>query len=428
MTTHFQSPSLPANPKSSDWDYFFRQFENYLTIVDAKRLQKLPLLLNSLGRDGLAIYDGLPDPKDTYEGAIDVFQAHFSSKTSILLKRKQFYEARQTARESISDFSCRLRRLSRECDFGENTAILLRDIFVIGVHEDRLGERLLAEDASRLTFEKAVSWAEAYERARSERGAVSSVATVTRSCESPRSASNVNYQGKRQDRIRDRGQRERQPTSTRRCYRCDADSHMADSAICKARNATCANCGKRGHFAKCCRNKNDKFIKCITRDDSNTSLASDDNFDVFHLGVEKPVQSNVADVDGGRRCDLQGPPRAQTDKRETFVGHVDPAPPGPDSPARQVELTRRVRISGHQVTALIDTGAQINVLNGRDLVPDIQVTRTDTKVRAWGNVTLPVLGAAEVEVRYKDRAVTTTFYVVDVSHANSPPLLSYKLS
>ena len=73
--------------------------------------------------------------------------------------------------ESASAFACRLRRLSSDCSFGQssNRETLLRDIFVTGVFNDRLGEKLLAEDASTLTFDLAIRKAEAFERARQER-------------------------------------------------------------------------------------------------------------------------------------------------------------------------------------------------------------------------------------------------------------------
>ena len=71
--------------------------------------------------------------------------------------------------ESKTEFACRLRRLARDCDFGDKATEMLRDIFVIGVRDDRLGERLLSEDATTLTFEDAIRRTEAFERARTER-------------------------------------------------------------------------------------------------------------------------------------------------------------------------------------------------------------------------------------------------------------------
>jgi hypothetical protein len=161
---HCSPPTLPNNPTGADLTYFVRKFENYLTITDAKENHKLPLLLNSLGRDGLNVYDGLNKPKDTYATAIDRLKEYFIGSSSILLKRKIFLESRQEVNETITSYACRLGRLIAECNF-TNSAELLRDIFVIGVKNDRLGERLLTEDASKLTFDEAVAKATAVERA-----------------------------------------------------------------------------------------------------------------------------------------------------------------------------------------------------------------------------------------------------------------------
>ena len=124
----FRPPLLASNPKTDDWKFFKRQMANFLVIVAAGADQKLPLLLNSLGRDGLDVYDGLPEPKETYEKAIERFDAHFECRQSILLKRKAFFNARQGANESSTDFACRLRRLVRECGFDSAQLTLLRDI------------------------------------------------------------------------------------------------------------------------------------------------------------------------------------------------------------------------------------------------------------------------------------------------------------
>ena len=102
------SPILPASPKAEDWDYFHRQFTNYLVIVDATAAQWLPLFLNCLGRDGLLLFDGLPEPKTTYKETVKWFAHYFTGRTSILLCRKQFYEAHQGHQESVSSFAVRL--------------------------------------------------------------------------------------------------------------------------------------------------------------------------------------------------------------------------------------------------------------------------------------------------------------------------------
>ena len=116
----FTAPLFPANSKVDDRDFFQRQFGNYIVIVEAKEEQKLPLFLNCLGRDGLMLYDGLPAPKTSYVDAVARFKEHFTGRTSVLLKRKQFYKARQGQQESVSNFAVRLRRLTHECEFAND--------------------------------------------------------------------------------------------------------------------------------------------------------------------------------------------------------------------------------------------------------------------------------------------------------------------
>ena len=74
---NYPVPELLANPKSSDWKYFKRQIENDFLICNAAHHAKLPMLLNCLRRDGLAIYDGLPEPKSDFLNAIKQMDSYF---------------------------------------------------------------------------------------------------------------------------------------------------------------------------------------------------------------------------------------------------------------------------------------------------------------------------------------------------------------
>lgn len=89
------APILPFCPKEADFLFFIRQLDNYFIIIGAQDTLKLFLLLNSLGRDGIEIFDGLADPKDTFTEAIQQFKDYFCGKTSVLLRRKEFFQARQ---------------------------------------------------------------------------------------------------------------------------------------------------------------------------------------------------------------------------------------------------------------------------------------------------------------------------------------------
>ncbi len=371
----FTAPLFPTNPKADDWDFFQRQFGNYIAIVEAKEEQKLPLFLNCLGRDGLMLYDRLPAPKTLYEDAIAWFTEHFSGRTSVLLKRKQFYEAHQGHQESISNFAVRLRRLTHECEFANDATTLMRDIFVVGIYDDRLGERLLAEDASKLTFDMALAKAEAFERARQEQGVVarsSEVNSITHS------RGRVTKDDSRDRRATDAG-RGGLKQSQATCYRCGSFAHKANEASCPARNKTCRRCSKVGHYEACCR---------------MTSRTSGG-------------KHNVNCVQQATDCDLFACYSVSNvnEPENSFVNLDD--------------LSREILINGTcKVFALIDSGASLNILP-HGLVPDLHLEPSDAKVFAWGGFPIEVLGVAEVDVAYKEKRVKAKFHVVAVERVGS---------
>ena len=372
MSRSFQAPVLPAAPRADDWDFFYRQFSNYLTIVEAKDEQKLPLFLNSLGRDGLLLYDGLPNPKSTYKETIERFQTYYTGRTSVLLRRKQFYEARQSAHETVSTFAVRLRRLAQQCDFGDTASTLLRDIFVVGVHDDRLGERLLAEKAADLTFDNALGKAEAFERARVERGAVASAAA---------DINNVSHN----EQVRKGARRSEQEATTRadicKCYRCGSIQHKANYEQCPARRKKCLLCLKIGHFKSCCKSKSQEKQLQV-----NNIQQGIEQFDLFTCNEQDCDSSNL------------------------------------DS------LSRYIYINDTPVFALIDSGSQLNVLPVA-AVPNLKLDASSTKIFAWGDFPVSVIGEVVAKVAYKNKTVEAKFHVVDskVPSSRSRALMSFNL-
>ena len=85
----------------------------------------------------------------------------------------------------------------------------------------------------------------------------------------------------------------------------------------------------------------------------------------------------------------------------------------------------RIFNNGYAIDAIIDTGADCNVLP-EDCVPHLTVTPTTMTIKAWGNFFLPILGEVECHVRYKSHGVQALFFVVDVH--NMKPLMSLSLS
>lgn len=384
----FAAPTLQSNPNPDDWDYFYRQFENYLTIVESTDAQKLPLFINSLGRDGVLLYDGLPEPKATFTDAIARFQDHFKKRTSILLKRKLFYEARQGIQETVTNFAVRLRRLSRECDFGPSAATLMRDIFVVGIRDDRLGERLLAEDAATLTFDIALSRAEAFERARLERGAVSSAETNSlQRRDHVAQTPQVNAVNRQRDSAKPNASKPPKQRQGIRCFRCDGP-HKANDSQCPARDKYCNECKIKGHLAKCCNQR-----KTLNK---------------VHC-VEKEVIPGNYKSDSDDSC---------TNRYDLFYVNSF------NSPTDFEALSRDILVQGIPVRALIDTGSQINVLPS-NVVPSELLRKSSAKIFAYSGSPLSVLGETFVKLQYKSKVINAKFFVVDSEIAR--PLMSFNL-
>ena len=89
------------------------------------------------------------------------------------------------------------------------------------------------------------------------------------------------------------------------------------------------------------------------------------------------------------------------------------------------DVCRQIFVNGYAIDAIIDTGADCNVLP-KDCVPHLTLTPTTTTIKAWGNFLLPVMGEVECHVRYRSRDMKALFFVVYVH--NMKPLLSLSLS
>ena len=381
----YPAPILVPNPTPSDYRYFKRQIDNFFLIIQPTVDAKLPLLLNALGRDGLAIYDGLPDPKDTFPDAVKMLDAYFGAGESILLFRKTFFQARQSADESATEFACRLRRLSVQCNFA-NATEMLRDVFVLGIHDDRLGERLLTEDAQTLTFDKALAKAEAFERASSDRSKVGhheqpSIKWVSKQHSNKCTVSVPNV--KASDRTSDKVT----------CYCCGMRGHKAGNELCKARNAECRQCGKRGHFAVVCRsktrrqqvgdkNEHERVVvgstACVTQDGKLQENNSDSDGDFILFGVSSCSFN----------CDCVS-----------------------------------VFLNNTKVHCIPDTGASVSVIPSK--LCAWEYTPGQQSLRLYGGQKLLVLGNVILNVKYGNVSFEEKFLVTEADEKH--PLLSKSL-
>ena len=262
---NFKPVPLPTNPTDNDWAFFKARFMDLSDATDGK---KKALLLVSLGHEGNEILEGLPDSKASFAECNAQLDEYFGRKSSSLLRRKTFFSARQEQNETANAFACRLRHLASDCNFGDNKSTLLRDIFVIGIFNDCLGERLLADETT-LTFDLAIKKVEAFDRARQE-------------CTSSKSATISAVQHSPDRRLRKpltaSTAARRSTAPSRCCYHCGSPDHIASAADCPPAHAKCRSCDKIGRFSKVCRSTNKAAVHQLEQTSSDTTT-SDGNSD-----------------------------------------------------------------------------------------------------------------------------------------------------
>ena len=82
---------------------------------------------------------------------------HYCPKTAVVVQRFKFNSRVHQTRESIIVYVAELRRLANSCNYGAALNDMLRDCLVVGINDDHIQRRLLAEGD--LSFGKALEMA-----------------------------------------------------------------------------------------------------------------------------------------------------------------------------------------------------------------------------------------------------------------------------
>ena len=174
----------------------------------------------------------LEKPKDKeFNELVRQMKNYFSPKPSVIVHRTKFYTRDRKLDESITDYVAELRSMCEDCRFGAFLDKMLRDKLVVGVNDDNIHRRLLAERDT-VTFNEALN--------------------IGVNLEST-SKHSQDIQTKNKMKVNKiftlpRGRTEKTKTESRpgegseeECVRCGA-IHVASK--CPCRYATCHNCKK----------------------------------------------------------------------------------------------------------------------------------------------------------------------------------------
>jgi hypothetical protein len=236
-------PELPT--AADEWEMWLANFKEFIKAIDAAlNPDKLVLLKAHVS---CSIYKLIKD-STTFEDAEEILKARFVKPKSDIYARHKLFTTRQQPGETLSQFLDQLKSLSLDCNFKAITAEkireeAIRDAFINGMSSSAIRQRLL--EFMTLDLATAVSHARAMEMAQIQSDSYGHASSTS----FPTAAIS--------DAAEEVKEEEHDVTAkisnipSRKCFFCGGPVHPR--AECRARNATCNNCRKVGHFAKVCR-------------------------------------------------------------------------------------------------------------------------------------------------------------------------------
>ena len=351
---------------------------------DMKR--KRALLLHYAGEEINDIFETLPDTGEEtdYQTAVDALNAHFAPTANSEFSIYCFPQAKQQPNETLDTFHTRLQQLAMSCSFADNNKEVKTQI-IQACTSRKL--RRTALQHPEWSLSNLLNSGRAMELANKQAADI----------EQPFEPLPVNCVHAKETSGRSANPRNGPLTRTqtgKTCYFCgDAYPH---TSRCPAKGKKCGNCGKLNHFSRVCRSQPQQQIvqqvstmphcDCCTQSAIQHDLSddSDDSY-LFALQTSHPVHS------------------VSTELPSTSV-----------------------IVHGTAITALIDSGASVNILDEKDfkaLKRSPPLKRDTTIIKAYGTKEpLNTLGVFTTEVESTSKITCADFQVV---HGNTGSIFSY---
>ncbi|GFX47347.1 transposon Tf2-9 polyprotein [Trichonephila clavipes] len=153
--------------ENENLDSFIERFETYLNVQNVPIANRAKVFVSSLSAKLYQLLKNLlaPDiPSDqTLDKLKDALKKHLTPKPLIIPSRHKFLNRKQTEGEGISTYIAELRALAMNCDYDKDMLnIMLRNVFVSGLRDKMILDRLFEED--NINLEKTLNIALAMEK------------------------------------------------------------------------------------------------------------------------------------------------------------------------------------------------------------------------------------------------------------------------
>ncbi|KAG6438935.1 hypothetical protein O3G_MSEX000343 [Manduca sexta] len=146
LTTENGVASDCAN--SEKWKRWKQKFEIYVEANDLEKVsekKKLAIFLNAIGDTGLEIYNSFNVDRttETLKSVVEKFDSKFNACKNETVERYNFFTRIQKFEETFDEYVTSLNNLSCSCNFDTLKESLVKDMFIIGIRNANIKEKLL---------------------------------------------------------------------------------------------------------------------------------------------------------------------------------------------------------------------------------------------------------------------------------------------
>lgn len=240
----------------TNWKRFKRQFENYAVasrlVKEADEAYKVAVFFAIAGEEVHEIFDNLKfeneEDRKKYDKVVEALEHYFVGDTHEAFESYRFHTRKQENEETMDAFVAALRKLAKNCNFGDLEERLIRDQVVMGVKEENVREKLL--EVKELNLDKCLQIGRAFEASKQQMKSMQEGLKEVqvqkifhkKDKEPQKHKQSGNYKNKHGS------------GSAQKCSRCGKFPGHA-KANCPAKDAECRKCKKIGHWAKQCRTR-----------------------------------------------------------------------------------------------------------------------------------------------------------------------------
>ena len=211
---------------------------------------KTATFLSAIGEEALEIYEGMtfnpPKSSKVLDSVVQKFEEYCIGQTNETFEQYLFNSRSQKEDESIDHYVSALRTLAKSCNFCQCLHdSLIRHRIVFGVKEPALRKKLLQE--RQLTLEKAIDICKSRETTAQH---LKNLPTAT-------DLNEIHALKHRNDRKPRLPEDPRDSKGAKKCKYCGG-KHVLKRGKCPAYGKTCEKCGKSNHFARVCKQRDQR--------------------------------------------------------------------------------------------------------------------------------------------------------------------------